>query len=88
MYGLTSQLRRAAVPVPSKIAEGQTRYSQREFHHFLSHARGSLVEAETQVMIASDLDYLSLRTADTLLLQAAGVGESPERDQHVHEISR
>jgi four helix bundle protein len=51
LYGLTNQLRRAAVSVPSNIAEGQARYSAKEFHHFLSHARGSLVEIETQVMI-------------------------------------
>jgi four helix bundle protein len=43
-YGLTNQLRRASVSVPSNIAEGQARFSQKEFHHFLSQARGSLVE--------------------------------------------
>jgi four helix bundle protein len=52
LYGLTNQLRRAAVSVPSNIAEGQARFSHKEFHHFLSHARGSLVEIETQLMIA------------------------------------
>jgi len=59
LYGLTNQLRRAAVSVPSNIAEGQARYSAREFHHFLSHARGSLVEIETQVMISENLGYIS-----------------------------
>ena|SRR5580700_2187512 len=39
LYGLTNQLRRAAVSVPSNIAEGQARFSRKEFHHFLSHAR-------------------------------------------------
>ena len=58
LYGLTSQLRRAAVSVPSNIAEGQARFSRKEFHQFLSHARGSLVETETQLMIAQNLDYL------------------------------
>ena len=48
LYGLTSQLRRAAVSVPSNIAEGQARCSQKEFHHFLSQAHGSLAEIETQ----------------------------------------
>jgi four helix bundle protein len=57
-YGLTNQLRRAAVSVPSNIAEGQARFSQKEFHHFLSQARGSLVEIETQLLIAKDLEYL------------------------------
>jgi four helix bundle protein len=42
---------------PSNIAEGQARFSQKEFHHFLSLARGSLVEIETQLLIARDLKY-------------------------------
>jgi len=57
-YGLTNQLRRASVSVPSNIAEGQARFSQKEFHHFLSQARGSLVEIETQLLIARALTYL------------------------------
>src|SRR5574337_1314593 len=48
MYGLTSQLRRAAVSVPSNIAEGQAHFSKQEFRHFLRHSRGSLAELETQ----------------------------------------
>lgn len=58
-YGLTNQLRRAAVSVPSNIAEGQARLFPREFHHFLSQARGSLAETETQILIAQELGYLS-----------------------------
>jgi four helix bundle protein len=74
IYGLTSQLRRAAVSVPSNIAEGQAHFSQREFHRFLSHARGSLVEIETQVMIAERLGYLSAHQSKELLDRTAGVG--------------
>ena len=58
-HGITNQLRRAAVSVPSNIAEGQARFSQKEFHHFLSQARGSLSEIETQFLIARDLRYIS-----------------------------
>jgi four helix bundle protein len=73
-YGLMSQLRRAAVSVPSNIAEGQARYSRREFHHFLSNARGSLAEVETQIMLANDLGHLASKEADTLLLKASELG--------------
>jgi four helix bundle protein len=74
LYGLTSQLRRAAVSVPSNIAEGQARYSCREFHHFLSHARGSLVEIETQLFIAEDLGYISRAHSQRLLDSTAELG--------------
>jgi four helix bundle protein len=58
-YGLVSQLRRAAVSVPSNIAEGKCHYSNRDFVRFLRHARGSLAEIETQVLIAQQRAYLS-----------------------------
>jgi carbamoyl-phosphate synthase large subunit len=51
-FGLTSQLRRAAVSVPSNIAEGQARHGTGEFLQFLSHAEGSLAEIETQLLLA------------------------------------
>jgi four helix bundle protein len=56
-YGLAAQLRRAAVSVPSNIAEGQARSGTREFLQFLSHASGSLAELETQVLLSVDLGY-------------------------------
>src|SRR5438270_9252479 len=67
IYGLTSQLRRAAVSIPSNIAEGQARLSRLEFKNFLSHARGSLVEVETQLLISRNLGYLSKKQADELV---------------------
>jgi four helix bundle protein len=74
LYGLTSQVRRAAVSVPSNIAEGQARFSSKEFCRFLSHARGSLVEVETQLLIAKGLGYISEDDGDRLLNQAAEIG--------------
>jgi four helix bundle protein len=57
-YGLTSQMRRAAISVASNIAEGQGRLTKGEFRQFLGHSRGSLLELETQLAIALDLHYL------------------------------
>jgi four helix bundle protein len=73
-YGLTNQLRRASVSVPSNIAEGQARFSHKEFHHFLSMARGSLVEIETQLLIARNLKYLQPAKAEDLLATADEIG--------------
>jgi four helix bundle protein len=58
LYGLISQMRRAAVSVASNIAEGAARSGNREFMHFLYMARGSLSELETQVTVAKELGYL------------------------------
>lgn len=73
LYGLTSQVRRAAVSIPANIAEGQSRSSSREFVRFLSIAEGSLAEVETHLVIAKRLDYISAEHLDGLLDQAAGV---------------
>jgi four helix bundle protein len=58
MYGLVSQLRRAAVSVPSNIAKVKAHYSNREFVRFLRHARRSLAEIETQILIAAERKYV------------------------------
>lgn len=65
-YGLTSQLRRAAVSISSNIAEGQGRLTSGEFCHFLGQARGALLELETQLDIALDLAYLDSNQQHTL----------------------
>ena len=58
LYGLTTQIRRAAISVPSNIAEGAARTTKREFAHYLSIARGSLSEFDTQLTIARKLNYI------------------------------
>jgi four helix bundle protein len=73
-YGLTSQIRRAATSIPSNIAEGKGRASDREFVKFLNYARGSVYEVQTQIKLACRLEYLSPATTDTLESQAAEVG--------------
>lgn len=69
-YSLTDQMRRAAFSIPSNIAEGQAHYSNREFLHFLRHARGSLAELETQILIAQRREYLDQAQSDDLLKRA------------------
>ena len=74
IYGLSSQIRHAAVSVPSNIAEGKERYSQREFVQFLYHARGSLLELETQLSIARDLEYIDLPEFEKLESETGELG--------------
>jgi len=59
VYGLTSQIQRSAVSVPSNIAEGHGRNTAREFNHFLGIASGSLAEMETQLILAQQFAYLT-----------------------------
>ena len=65
MYGLTSQVRRAAVSIPSNIAERKGRSSDRELCHFLCNARGALFELQTQMRIAEKLGYASADESDS-----------------------
>lgn len=76
IYGLSNQMRRAAVSVPSNIAEGKGHRTDREFSQFLFHARGSLLELQTQVIIAEELQYLSKSEAKHLLDIAEDVGRA------------
>jgi four helix bundle protein len=62
IFGLTNQMRRAAVSIPSNIAEGQGRSSRKDFLHFLAVARGSLQELETQCILANRLNFLDEET--------------------------
>jgi len=73
-FGLTSQVRRAAVSIPSNIAEGQGRLSEKEFRYFLGQSRGSLMEVETQLQIAQNLGYLESAKTNALLKACAEVG--------------
>jgi four helix bundle protein len=68
-FGLTSQIRRAAVSVPANIAEGAARRSPKEFAHFLSNAQGSASELGTELLIAQRLGFL--REGDYLRMRAA-----------------
>jgi len=74
LFGLTSQIPRAAVSIQSNIAEGQGKLSRKEFIHFLGNARGSLMELETQLLIGRNLDYLSEEKANTILGLTAELG--------------
>ena len=67
VYGLTNQIRRSSVSIPSNIAEGSARQGDKEFAHFLYISLGSLSELETQLIIANNLNYLSLKDYDSVI---------------------
>ena len=72
-YGLTSQMQRAAVSVPSNIAEGCGRGSTKQLLHFLDIAIGSLCELETQVHLAKDLGYISVSEETSMIKEIAAI---------------
>lgn len=67
IYGLTSQIRRSAISIPSNISEGAGRNSNKEFKQFLSYAYGSTCELETQLIISNNLNYISITELNNLL---------------------
>jgi four helix bundle protein len=74
-FGLVQQMRRAAVSIPSNIAEGHGRWTSRDRIHFLLISRGSAFELETQLYIAGDLEYMTAERTDQLVAR-------------IHEIAR
>ncbi len=68
-FGLTAQLRRAAISIPSNIAEGWGRGTRNAYLNHLRIAKGSLAEVETQLIIAHRLDYLSVETLQAMLAE-------------------
>jgi len=74
VYGLTSQLRRAAVSIPANIAEGQSRQHIKEYLNFLSMAQGSVGELETELEIAGRLKYLAAEELEPLMAKLGSLG--------------
>ncbi len=82
---LTQQIRRAAVSVPSNIAEGRSRSSDREFLRYLAIASGSLAEIHTQLLIANRLQYAGITETDRLLVEIDTLGRMLRRlKQGIH----
>jgi len=72
LYGLKQQMRRAAVSIPSNIAEGYGRKHKAEYHHFLSIAYGSLLELDTQCLLSHDLGYIEYNELTKGLIREVG----------------
>jgi four helix bundle protein len=75
LYGLTSQMRRASVSIPSNIAEGFNRYQNKEFRQFLYVSLGSCAEVETQLFIAQRLNYVDQEKASKLIKELGEIGK-------------
>ena len=75
LFGLTSQIRRAAVSIPSNIAEGAARRSQKEFTQFLYIALGSQQELDTQLIIANNLKYINSNMYNSISMELATIGK-------------
>ena len=73
-YGLVSQMQRAAVSIPSNIAEGNERNSNKEFAHFLYIAKGSLAELETQIIISEKLKFINTNQSTSILNSCHEIG--------------
>lgn len=69
LFALTSQIKRCSISVPSNIAEGWGRDTNKNFINFLNIAKGSLYELETQLIIASDLKYIEISTAEEISIE-------------------
>src|SRR5689334_18191174 len=89
-FGLTNQLRRASVSVPSNLAEGHARFGAGEFSRFISISMGSVAEIETQVLLSTDLGYISddlsrgiLSELETLGKMLRGLAKSINKRRHV-----
>ena len=66
LYGLTAQVRKAAISIPSNIAEGQARQSVKDFQRFLNISKGSSAEVDTQMVISKELEYISKEELDDI----------------------
>jgi len=75
LYGLTNQIRRSAISIPSNISEGHLRQHRSEFIQFMSIALGSLAELETQILIGKELGYITNERTEYLIDQMNSVGK-------------
>ena len=74
-FGLTNQLRRAAISVPSNLAEGHARFGAGEFSRFISITMGAVAELETQILLSCDLGYINSTLANELLAELDSIGK-------------